>query len=855
MPRLKSLRLLLCLLIFGLSGSALRAQVMGLVVDTVKAPLPMVQIFDRDGAKLGQTRLDGYFNLNLRTGSYKLIFSHPDFYNTEIPLVVRFNAKDTLNVILTPKTEKLEGAEIRKEYKDPAADYIRKAIAQRDYWHSRIPNQSADIYIKAFEISEQKLKNKPGAVTAKADIDELDAAALNNGSDPYNESAAATVMATTETQVNGGDTQKVKLLNNATAFIEIAMQRDATTDGKIKETRNGVKKVGSKAGLFYLSTTEGDFNLYQNLLSVPALCPLPIMSPLSNSALLAYKFKFFGAYQHPQYGRVLRIGMSGRQTANATLSGELHLVDTTFWILKSELKFPRHLMAEYDAMTLIQCQRLDSNQYLLTDSQRFNYITKFGNTTNKATTLVDYKKVTVVPAFPKNHFGMEVSKTTQEAYERDSLYWQQQRTQPLTQQETKFINRADSIQRVVTSDKYLDSVEAKINKVTFKSLFLEGQGYRDRKKGVTLRFQPLWNLYQPWWPGGGRISLWNSFDKTFDNKKTYQFNENLSYGINNQDVRGTVYMSHLYNPYKRAMIFASIGRDFGMVNMNAAYLDLFRRDNFYQNKHMNVYHRQELVNGLFLQVQGELSDRKDMSTYTFDEFGDSLFVNNRPLKFVDHRAFFASVNLSYTPFQRYMSEPKQKVILGSAWPTFSINYKQAVPGVFKSNIDYQYLEYRIDHSFPWGLMGNSELRAVSGSFLSRRNVNVVDYRYQRRSDAGILTPPMYAFQQLDSTFTTFKRFYEVHFQHSFNGSLVNKVPFLKKLSLYEKAGVNILYAPERRNLFFYEGYVGIDKLVRVWRDRFKVGIYYTAGYANIFEKPRYGFKINFEYYDRLNNKW
>jgi hypothetical protein len=848
MQTLHHLRFLLLALVLGLSAASAQAQITGLVVDTAKAPLPLVQIFDRDGAKLGQTRLDGYFNLDLRTGSYKLVFAHPDFYSTEIPLVVRYNTKDTLNIILTPKTEKIQGAEIIREYKDPAAEYMRKAIAQRDYWHSRNPNQSADIYIKAFEISEQKVKNKPAA---QPDIDPLDAAALNNGTDPYSEG----VPVPQNSSQNPLDTNKTKLLNNASAFVEIAMHRDASTDGKIKETRNGVQKVGSKVGLFYLSTTEGDFNLYQNLLNVPALCPLPIMSPLSNSALLAYRFKFLGAYQHPQYGRVLRIGMNGRQTANATLSGEIHLVDTTYWILKAELKFPKHLMAEYDAMTLTQYQQLDSNNYLLTDSQRFFYTTKFGKTTNKATTLVDYKKVSVVPAFPKNHFGLEVSKTTQEAYERDSTYWQQQRTQPLSQQETKFINTADSIKRVVTSDKYLDSVEAGINKVTPKSLLLEGQGYRDRKKGITMRFQPLWNIYQPWWPGGTRISLWNSFDKTFKNKKTFEFNENLSYGINNNDLRGTIYMSHMYNPYKRAMIFASVGRDFGMVNMNAAYVDLFRRNNFYQNKHVNVYHRQELINGLFVQVQGELSDRKDMSTYVFDEFGDSLFENNLPLKFIDHRAFFASVNLSYTPFQRYMSEPKQKVILGSAWPTFSINYKQAVPGIFKSNSDFQYLEYRIDHSFPWGLMGNSELKAVSGSFVSSRNINVVDYRYQRRSDAFIFTPPMFAFQQLDSTFTTFKRFYEVHYQHSFNGSLVNKVPFLKKLSLYERAGVNLLYAPERRNLFFYEGYVGIDKLVRIWRDRFKVGIYYTAGYANLFEKPRYGFKINFEYYDRLNNKW
>ena len=35
-------------------------------------------------------------------------------------------------------------------------------------------------------------------------------------------------------------------------------------------------------------------------------------------------------------------------------------------------------------------------------------------------------------------------------------------------------------------------------------------------------------------------------------------------------------------------------------------------------------------------------------------------------------------------------------------------------------------------------MGTSEIRAVSGAFLGRNNVNPVDYRYQRRSDIGVL---------------------------------------------------------------------------------------------------------------------
>lgn len=78
---------------------------------------------------------------------------------------------------------------------------------------------------------------------------------------------------------------------------------------------------------------------------------------------------------------------------------------------------------------------------------------------------------------------------------------------------------------------------------------------------------------------------------------------------------------------------------------------------------------------------------------------------------------------------------------------------------------------------------------------------------------------------------------------------------MRLLKLRESAGANILYAPERRNMLFYEVYGGIDKLIRIWRDRYKLGIYYAVGYSNLFEKPVVGFKLNFEYFDRRNNSW
>jgi hypothetical protein len=370
-----------------------------------------------------------------------------------------------------------------------------------------------------------------------------------------------------------------------------------------------------------------------------------------------------------------------------------------------------------------------------------------------------------------------------------------------------------------------------------------------------MQFAPLWTVYIPYLPGGHRI-MFNSFiRKTLKNKQEFDFNQNFSYGVNNNDLQGTAGFGHMYNPIKRARYSFAIGKQFGFINSNAAFLDVFRRDNIYVERSILAAHRQELVNGLYLSVQGRLSNRSSIENFNFSPAGDSLFENNVPLKFASSSTFHNEISLSYTPFQRYIMEPKQKIILGSNWPTFSVIYKQAIPGILGSKIDFQFLEYRIEQEIPLGLSGKSTIRANSGAFLSHKNVSVMDYRYQRRGDQFVFTSPLYNFQQLDSTFKTFHRFVELHYLHEFNGSIVNKIPFLKLLKITERVGANFLYAPERRNMFYYEAFVGIDKAYRIFNDRYKVGYYFTAGYSNIFEKPRFGFKINFQGYDRYNNDW
>lgn len=793
-----------------------------MVADSTEAPIPEVNIFITNGSVVAKTDANGRYDFELREGEYEVVFTHTDYQTVRLKVVLQ-GRDDTLNVIMPSLVKSMDAANISAKWRDPGPDMMRKAIERKDYWNSRIPAHTAEIYIRAFEEHNKPKKHKKAW----------------------------------EGRESTKQKKKQEDAGPEASMAEILLTRDWTPDGQLKEVREAVSYRGDRSSLFYTSTSEGDFNFYVNLIKIRSLSEMPVMSPLSNTALAAYKFSFLGSYKDEQNRRILKIKVQPRLVSNSVFSGEIHLVDSLYCIYRLDLQFPSNQLNEYDDFIISEEFKITADTWIQVADQRFDYYAKAGKGKYSGYTLVKYRKYTMPVVFPKGHFGMEISATSKEAYEKDSAFWNAQRSVPLNSGEIKFITRTDSIKRAHSSKEYLDSMQKVTNKVTLMKLFIKGQEYKNRDKGLNLDFQPLLLMAQPWYPGGWRINMWNTIKKEFKSKRSIQFVENLSYGIYNKDIRGTVIFNTLFDPFHRGQLYLSAGRDFNFVNPNAAFLDLAKRANFYQNTHFSAYIRREIVNGLYFRVRSEISERKDISGFTFDALGDEIWGENPPSVFGTHRAFIADFLVQYTPFQKYIREPKQKVILGSRWPTFFVQYSKGLPGVLQSVINYDYLELGLNLDVPVGLLGRSELKINSGSFLTKKRLSLIDYRYQRRGGGNLyfFVPPMYAFQTLDSTFATFNRFYELHYRHHFNGSLFNKIPFAKFLQLRESAGVNLLYAPERRNMFFYEFYAGFDKVIKIWRERVKLGVYYTAGYSNIYERPVYGFKFNFEYFDRRDNSW
>jgi hypothetical protein len=254
--------------------------------------------------------------------------------------------------------------------------------------------------------------------------------------------------------------------------------------------------------------------------------------------------------------------------------------------------------------------------------------------------------------------------------------------------------------------------------------------------------------------------------------------------------------------------------------------------------------------------------RRSLSGYKTGDLIDSTFLSqyldsNRARPFQPYNAFYGTLRLEYTPHQRYIREPKEKVILGSSWPTFYVLWKKGISGIFNSEINFDYLEFGLKQTLKIGTLGTSSYSFKTGSFLNTNDVRLIDYKYQRQGDPLFFSNPNEAFQLLDSTFPVFKRFYEGHLLHEFNGAILNRIPFFKKIGLKEVAGIGVLYAPERNHLRYGEIFTGVERVFKYpfnQLGKFKLGVYVVASAANQFQNP-VKFKIGITSWDKKKGKW
>jgi hypothetical protein len=776
--------------------------------------------------KLGTiSKEDGTYNLELDEGKYDLIVTIVG-YKTQIITVI-IEKKDIIQNILLEIDNRNNLAEVlvKSKLKDKSELYIRNVIQQKEVIENAKGDYSFKVYIKALQ--EDSFKNK-------RKIKILDTALLKG--------------------------QEDAALNNM-AMAEIAMEVDhGNTTKKIKEIRTGVSKRGNTQNLFYLTTTDGDFSFYNNLIYIPKIAEVSFLSPLSYSGLVAYKYKTIKT-EIKNGRKIYTISIQPKQLSNTTVSGEITIMDSLWVVLHAKYKLPNYHTPAYDFFEIEQHYSYENNTAWVINRQEFKYGGSSKKRTASGSTVATYSNFEFNKKFDKKHFGTELSAASVEAYERDSSFWQTKRTEPLTEKEVRFINFKDSMYRVTHTEMYLDSIDKKINTITLKKLFIRGQEFNNHKKSKHWYTQPIPSIYVPFQFGGARLRAMFSFQKTYKSRKNIYLYSDVSYGIRNKDINGYLSFSKMYNPFHRGFYSIRLHKSFDYFFAGDALINLLKRDNLYLNQVVGAGTSVEIKNGLYLFADADMAFRRSVENYKTSDKSDSVFrnilPNNKAIAFEPYNALYGKLKLEYTPKQQYIREPKEKIILGSNWPTFYVEWRKGISGLFNSQVNFDYVEGGIKQTLQLGTLGSSSYTLKTGKFINTNDLKLVDYKRLRRGDTIFFFNPNEQFQSLDSSFPVFKQFYEGHYVHEFNGALLNKIPFLKMLKLREIAGVGILFAPERNNLRYIEAFTGIERVFKNpfnQLSKFKFGVYMVASAANQFKNP-VQFKIGFTSWDRRRLRW
>ncbi len=764
----------------------------------------------------------GKYEIKLLEGLNRLSVSTTG-YQTELFEVVA--DKDLVkNIFLKIDQKQLDEVVVKVKKKDYSYEVIKNVLENKSKVLNQYQNYKAKVYIKSVEEVEKKIVKKKETDSPPSPDEQLDLAEKK-------------------------PTKKDSLPN--LNIFECQLIRYQSNSGQQKEEREAVKKIGDQSTLFFKSVTDSEFNFYENHQKIAKIGENQITSPLSDLTFLSYRFQLIRYYFEGK-NKIYQIKVMPRDLGNALYEGEIEVFEDS-WVLKSvDLKITKRGLLRYDEFAIKQDFENTQNRWMPSKTT-YSWKVKEGGTKKKGTTEVITSNYEFDLILPKRFFGDEVGVTTAEAYKRDSTFWENIRPKPLTLDEQKVIKEKDRIDILKNSKVYLDSIDKVYNKITFPKIIYSGIGHINRTKKTNWNFEPILGLFDPVAIGGWRIRYGLGYYKRYENRKQISFRTNLTYGFKNEDLKGNINLNYFYNPIKNSSINLAFGSGFNVINGAATIRDIARRSNFYQNNFVEIRHRTELFNGFYVNTQAYYEKRSDLSNYKFGDLGDRVFKNNTLEFFPTSYMYKTSFGLEYTPRQLYLREPNQKQILGSKYPTFSVNLDKAwqVPG--KNNNVFAYLSASVRQTFNVGIIGTSEYRIHVGKFLDTTKLAVMDYKYMRGGDNYFFSPSMYTYQLIPKTFPVFSWYFESHYVHQFNGFLTSKIPLFNKTKIREVAGAGFLYVPERKYQYS-EVFFGLNRIFRIGREMIRLGSYYVVAQSNDFG-IRSGFKFSIEPYNQNRNTW
>jgi hypothetical protein len=770
------------------------AQIKGTVSDDKGNPLPFVNIFEENTYNGTTTNENGKFTLNVKGENPTIVFQYLG-YKTVKKSVAKSQFAESLSITLVEENITLKEVVINPK-DNPANEIIRNAIKHKKENSEKTARFKADFYSRGII----RLKDAPKTI-------------MGQKFDFFDEIL---------------DSTRSGIIYLSETVSKITFQKP----DKLKEVIVASKVSGKDNGFSFNNAASVNFDCYENYLPFE----INVVSPIADNAFNYYKYKFEGSFFNENNQQINKIKVIPRRNNEPVMEGYIYIVDDSYSIYATDLSIKGNQMQSpaIDKLTLKQNYSYNSNNKIwVQNTQTLDFIAgMLGIKVNGRFTYV-YSNFEFEKQFEKRTFTNEILSFQENANKKEDSFWNTIRPVPLTEEETTDYIKKDILQTKKKSKTYLDSVDAKHNKFRVTDI-LTGYSYKNSFKKWAFAYDgPLlstsFNTVQGW-----RLNAGLSYTKRDEEKRTYtQIASRFDYGFAEEKIRATVSYNQKFNNTNNSYLFINGGSSVNQFNAANPISNVVNTVStlFFKNNFMKLYEKnfvmaatgREIVNGFFMNLSAEYSERKPLyntTDYTVIK-NDDLYTSNNPLSPNDetsaalskHNLVKTYLSMRFNFGQKYLSRPDGKYnIPNDDYPALTLGYEKTFAATDK-NYEYDLLAARINYDVTLGNKGNLKMVLKGGKFFQADNISFVDYKHFNGNQTHIGQSESYTnvFNLLPYyTASTNDSYSETHIEHNDKGFFMNKIPLLKLLQSQLVLGFHNLAIPDRKP--YQEFSVGLDNL-------------------------------------------
>ncbi|MCL2412922.1 MAG: DUF5686 and carboxypeptidase regulatory-like domain-containing protein [Bacteroidales bacterium] len=235
----------------------------------------------------------------------------------------------------------------------------------------------------------------------------------------------------------------------------------------------------------------------------------------------------------------------------------------------------------------------------------------------------------------------------------------------------------------------------------------------------------------------------------------------------------------------------------------------------------------------------------------------SFFSDFHNENVVNYHYTSLNIGLRYSHRERFSRTSTGRMSLGTRNPVFLVNYSRGIRGFLDGDFDFNKVEFRMDHSFVWRILGTSNIRVGAG-FVDRPlpyGLLFTGEGSRIRSQWGLFIPNY--FQTMQNYEFLSDRYTNVFLSHNFGSLFLRVGRFRPHFIVHQNMGWGRLSSPERQQNIefltkengFFESGLHIDRLLRfryfgVMYVNFGVGTYFRYG-AYAFDRTQDNFAVKF----------